>query len=418
MDCCRLANPVSECTFRGVHKHVVHLREALPRDRLVALMSQGHLKVSVNGREAARLVPSSPTCSRLFIGDEVIDGALFHTGRSPPRVLDVRGGKAYVWGKKEGDRHAGLHVCSTSGVGCIFLGGEFERVQHTDCGVLVFVKVDSDPADIRRLLCPDTGIELKVHERASVTPLKGGELLIVEPSPNSLCGHSTTDLHRYVVGPRGFRSMFPISLTGRSQFVGLVQWHRNFLLATRGGLHGSRLQSLGPFSPKVGDRIIPVEGALERVWQSPSQKTLVCLSRIHKDSGDVRVLSVDGKPQRTGQFSMGKDDLVWSPDGTVPAARIREGMDGTGVQRLIAPKGDITIPSGSSVSEFLVDDTGRLAARIETDGARDYPYVYGDPQPKGRTLAWNLTWSAGEICYTYASLEIVVSVTDQTHLPH
>ena len=405
--------------------------EAMPHARLNSLIRKGRLCVSASGKIVARLASTHFHRSVLHIGDNQVPGAVFEDGERTqclPRIIEVApGGTTLVHGTlSQGKRGTGLFLCHAGGVEQISDCEEIIRTQQAAYGVLVFMRRSTDPPDMQRLIIPCFQHELKIHASATVTPVgDDGSVLIVEPIGGIL--------HRYVVGPNGWEDLFedpssrlrpdasvpclwPMPLARTESFVGLIQWRGTLLLATR-GREDSRFQRLGPHDPTVEQRIIPVEGMLEAVWQSPSEHTVVYLSRVRRGSTDVRVLVVNGRIVHQGEFMMGPQDLVWSPDGKVPGVRIREGMDGSGAQVLISLNGGYEIEQGFSVNEFLVDNTGTIAAWIDTDGNRDRVCVHGSYGTDRTPMAWNLSWTGLAVRYNCVLGVIVRNITDQTHVP-
>ena len=260
--------------------------------------------------------------------------------------------------------------------------------------------------DRRNLYVESLEQELTVHSQGTVRGLKNEEILIVEPIGDQI--------HRYVVGADGFKDVSVIPLAQEESIVGVVAFKKRYLLGLRSPTQ-STLRIIGMPSASTVERNFHVEGDLELLWQSPTSETFAYLSRIKLGSKSYRRLVLGRETVHEGSFSMESRDLVWSPSGQMVGARVKEGMTGTGSTQLVCSDDRMEIHPERLVEEFVIDDEGYVAARIETDGRHHFPFVGLAPH-SAQQFAWNLSISSNSVVqYNSVVADRVCLTIDRTH---
>lgn len=396
--------------FQGESQALAHLaKEELHNTYVRALVAGGQLVVSRDGLQAARLCPKGSDTMRVLIGSRPVPALFRASSRQPngmgPKLLSLADGQATVFGTLTNGQR-GVYQLTKTGVRLVTRADVLLGASYTPSGVIVFVRNKLDWASFVRVCAPPLLSHLMVHHRATVS-LLGKKLIVLEPM-ESLA--DTNDLYRYVVSRRdGFQDLHPVPLESGEKVIGLVRWHGMYLLGTHGP-SGSKLQGLGVGSENF--RILPIHGQLEHLWQSPTGRAYAYVSRVERAGRTIRRFVVNGRMVYQGEFTVGAFDLVWSPDGRKAAIRLQSGN---------APRGEMLVSSGSRipiraerhVEEFCVNNHGRIAAWIETDGQFSYPVIRGVPHD-GVTYAWNLTAGEQTVRYNCVSSATVMAIRDHT----
>ena len=156
-------------------------------------------------------------------------------------------------------------------------------------------------------------------------------------------------------------------------------------------------------------------GILEEAWHSPDERSIAWLTRKMEDGRTIRSLVVNGRLFYSGEFSVVAPP-VWSPDEESFGIAIHQPQR-SGTPNVIVATNEIQeVPANHNVREFLVDDNGRVAARITDDGVYARPRVYNSPHD-AQLIAWNLHWKPGKsIGYNSVSVNVVMRHVDETHL--
>lgn len=385
-------------SFVGEFRSLGPLGSRFDHQKLVQLVRGGQLCVSRDGTTMARIVTQYDGSSVIVLGQATIPRIRFDR---VPQIVHVTTQSALVLGTNSGIQ--GLFLCTHDRTTQVGHGTELVGVQRSEGGTLVLTQRPGE--DKRRLYIETIGQELSIHPRATATVLRGGQVLIMEPIGDRL--------HRYVVGPEGFDEVYPIPLASGDVPMGLVAWDDMFLLGVRRS-DGSFLLALGPNARRLEKGRLSLVGSLEMLWQSPSRETYAALTRVGIGTQERRRLVVGNTVLHEREFSMQARDLAWSPSGRLAMACIREGMSGAGATLLVGRSEKIGIHSGRQVSEFALNNHGRLVARIEGDGRFDYPICYRAPHQTSE-FAWNLQCSAlGEVTYNRVMGDSVWQVIDRT----
>lgn len=392
--------PISKPSFQGEWERIALLGSTLDHATLQGLIRGGQICVSIDGRTIARSVADNDGTHRVFLGDTILPSLVF---TDVPQMVSVDADGVLVLGKTL--EEVGLFRGTRFGCTRVGKGTELLGVQRSTAGMLVFTRSPGDN-DRRNLFVEAFGQELSVHAQGTVRGLKNNDILIVEPIGERV--------HRYVVGVDGFRDVSVIPLAGEEHLVGVVAFKKRYLLGLRSS-HLSTLRVIGLPSVSTLERNFPIEGSLELLWQSPSGETFAYLTRLKQRSQDVRRLVVGRETIHEGQFSMEPRDLVWSQNGQVAGARVKEGITGNGPTQLICHSDRMEIHPDRTVEEFVIDDEGHVAARIETDGRYHFPFV-GLARHSAQQFAWNLTISQnGVVKYNSVVADHVCLTVDRTN---
>lgn len=284
---------------------------------------------------------------------------------------------------------------------------EIIGVQQSASGPLVFAKSFSDPEDERRFILPSLGTDVRIHRQAFVTGISSGRALVLDTIGGNL--------YRFLIGPDGFSDVAAIPIAQDDLPIGIVCAQGIYLLAIPGS-SSSTLFALGKQSWDLNERSFDIEGTIEYIWQSPTHKTYAFLTRIQKNKKTIRALCLGTNVIHTGQFTMGPNDLVWSPDGNCVGAKIRTVLlTGETVTFLVGLKEEFRCSSSDLyIDEFSVDNIGNLRSWIMRDGPYHRAYI-GEREHQSVEFAWNMRlFPDGSVGYNCLYGAKVMNVIDRT----
>jgi|GEM_PF-2069289 len=394
--------------FRGTYERIGFLEHAFAHDDLLSLVRGGHLLASSNGKQIAHLRTNNDYSMTPVVNRERLKLALWQMSgseKSRPRLLGFHNDSLLVSGGLS-DGRTGVFRCSKGGVEQVSRCDEVVGVQPSISGPLVFVRSSTDPPDERRLVLSTIGSDLTIHDRTFVTGISAGRALVLDVIDGTT--------HRYIVGPNGFEDVCSVPIEPNANIVGIVRWNGMCVIGIR-HTSSSELRVLGTKSWDLVTRSIAIEGQLECLWQSPTHQTYAWLSRVENGKNTTRRLVVGDETFIDGPFTMGQNDLVWSPNGRMICAKLHTDIDGKNVCVLVSPSQQIKVRSKLSVIDFCVDDEGNIPAWVATDGKYYRPFVRKRPHD-AVVYAWNL-WCMPDNAVSYNcvhghDVQLIVDRTD------
>jgi len=381
----RVSEPAGELTMRIV----AQLKETVDTQTIRGLISGDQLAVSADGLHSAHIISFRRGAEIVMHSGLGVMSPRFQ--RTSPhegtRILSLDERSVLVWGKVDG-HPTGLWRLGRDGGQFLARMDKLVR-RHGSSRALVRGVNQGE----HLCLTPWGGL-WPVHERALVTPHRDGLAVIEE-----------IDGVQYAYELRADGGITPfqtLTLQDAERPVGIVHWQGRLMLAVARGTQ-SWLLELNPKQRGEVPERIQIDGDLYGVWASPRNKTLAMLVHYRDEPEGIRHLQLsDGRMAHEGVFTMDASSIVWSPDETHVAVKIRE-SDGLGYpldNRLVGTRVDCRLELGSAIREFLIDDRGRLAAFIQHDGVYDQPIIGGREGTKV-PLAWNLHYTkAGAISWT------------------
>ncbi|MBI4714004.1 hypothetical protein HY771_02355 [Candidatus Uhrbacteria bacterium] len=399
---------ISSQHFCGSHQRVAELERTLTHKQLEAIVRSGHLFSSPNGSTVAQLRTNNGGSMSLVVGGYRLRTTFWRTSidaDSWPRILGFHSDCVLVHGGLN-DGRIGVFICSRDFVKQLSNGDELIGVQHSTSGPIVLVRDCTDPPDNRRLVLPTLQTDIVIHDRTFVTGISSGRLLVLDVIDGQM--------YRYIVGPDGFEEVYPVPIEHDAHIVGVVRWNGMCLIGIRTP-EKSEIRAFGMRSWDLEKITIKIEGELEYLWQSPSQQTYAWLARVVKNGKVSRYLVAGQQEILSGPFMMSPNDLVWSPNGHAVGAHVRmNGFNGE-LHSLVSLNDAVNLPSSESkISEFCVDDNGRIATWIVSDGNFHRPFVRKRPHD-AVVFAWNLRLMAdGTVGYNYVHGNLVNRIIDRT----
>lgn len=365
------------------------------------------LCASSNGVRIAHLVsPNGQTSDLQLNARRVVRGLLPVSGdaRERPRLLGFHNEDVLVSASMS-DGTSGVFLCGENRLRQVSKSEYVLEVRYTASGQLVLARSSTDKHKERRLIIPSLQTDIVVHDNSIVTGISSGRVLILDWIDGQL--------FRYLVGPQGFEDVSPVPVSPDDRVVGIVRWNGLCVLGVCTPTH-SEIRFLGTGSWDLPIKTIEIEGELENLWQSPTQQTFAYLHRyIDGDGREIRRLMQGGTVVCSGLFTMGDNDLVWSPNGRTIGARMwYEGKDGKVFCMLASSAGSIK-STGSEyvIDDFCVNDNGFFTGWIIRDGRFHTPIILGR---KHHTVvfAWNLRQIAdGSVGYNRVIGDTVENVT-------
>ncbi|MBI5370280.1 hypothetical protein HZA85_03770 [Candidatus Uhrbacteria bacterium] len=398
--CCAKAVEVRQSAFHGLYQHVLHLGEALHHDRIRAMLASGELIVSADGRSAASWMfgPSGliwpclngQQLSAAFIGDR-------------PVALWVDGSSVIIFGRLAGENRSAIVRVTTQSIQTLCQADDVLGIQYGPAGPVIFARHRQDEMDICRIVSPGLPDVLHVNMRAIVSGLQDQRLLVLEP----IAGMR----YRYTVGRGGFEDWYPLPISCSTEITGLGRWRRRYAIGLRTEDHSFVQLFNAPGNGR--ERVLSVEGILERMWTSPDEKGLAYLVRVSTEGKTVRRLVMNCGVQFEGLFALGAGDLAWSPNGVWCMACIHAGLQGDGPMSLVTHRQNIQAKPGHFFVDFVVGNRGRLDAWIESNG-RFRRAIVNSRRHDALEYAWNLR-PDGSISYNGVVGDVVMLITDRTH---
>lgn len=154
---------------------------------------------------------------------------------------------------------------------------------------------------------------------------------------------------------------------------------------------------------------------IERVWISPNGKT--CAYAI-RQKGGVRRLYVAGRLFFEGIFHAGEEDFVWAQNGVHFGLHVHEtDSPYQDAYILTSASEQYDVPRNSFLREYLIDDEGRLAAWIVSDGEECFTQIY-ERDFRNFSVARGLHWTNfGSIAFEAVRDGQTLHITDETELP-
>ncbi len=400
-ECCTRAVQVAQPAFVGEYRHVGHFeRSGLSHTELRLMLLSGQLLASRDGARVARWTLNPDGTVQVVVG-RWVHPAKFRPAQARLLAFDP---VIFVSGTSVDGRRGLFRLMSDGGVEHVadvppiaMMGGEFAIVHD-----------NTDAAEVRRMYGGDVPDGFPVDARSLLTPLADGQMLVLEPMAGAW--------YRYLISEAApFGEFYPVPFP-YATFVGLARWREMTVVGVRSHV-GSSLELLGPASTHFPARRIRVEGELEQLWQSPTERGIAWLTRLSIEGRTHRRLFVNNQLLFQGEFTMNPDDLVWSPDGRTAGAHIRRGFGAVGPSTLVTFHNQVGIRPGRWVDEFIVDNRGETTAWIETDGRYCYPLIHGAPHDAVE-IAWNLGVSGHEIHYNCVMSDVIQRVADRTGTRH
>lgn len=153
---------------------------------------------------------------------------------------------------------------------------------------------------------------------------------------------------------------------------------------------------------------------IERFWPYSGGQSWAYLTKNHHTK--QRRLYVNDRLIYEGEFSLAAHDFVWSPNGKHFGVHIYPKDDPYQNAYLLSSKKIRHEFSGQFLREFLIDDHGRIAALILSDGEVFDPYVY-ERHFRNFASAANLRWTnTGSIAFDAVFEDESFLITDETEL--
>ncbi len=373
-------------------------------ERVLGLISGQQLVTSSNGKQIAYLVRAGNGFERVAHNLVGVPSVLL-AGEAGARILKVTSKELVVFGSPDGTDVVGVYEITKNGRRLLLATSEV--VSQNSLGPLIVV-CSADDVDEKQVL--SKRFSFAVANETKIVFLSDGSVLILEQIGR--------DYYRYVVSHDGLiKDMSRIPKAQGATPFALVKWLNRYFLATK---NESKLIRLSPEDSLV-KKEIALHGNLESFWQSPNQKSIAWLVSDPELGKDFKKLYVNGFLVYEGEFTVKKNDFVWSPNGVMFGALVRIPIpDSDEQQFIITPIVEREITQGQSVKEFLVDNKGQIAATIIQSGRFYHPNVYVRPHDSV-PVAWNLSWAVdGGIAYNSALTTkesvVLMRTADETHL--
>ncbi len=318
------------------------------------------------------------------------------------RIIEVSEFSVLLWGKPASDRPRGVYLLTEDRFELKDTLDELLEVRRAGSVIVVLGRCQNDETNTLRAITPFGTVDVPVG--SIVTPLASGNVQIVRTIGNTY--------YRYEIGPDGFTDVCPVFVKPDEQLIGLAQMHGLKILCLSGE-KTSRFVGVGQLQQLLGtDGVVEFQGRLERVWQSPSGKSIAWLIRRTEEGLVKRTLCLNGRAIYDGHFRVHSKDLHWSPNEQQIGVRISSLQSGS-TSQIITPTERLVLDSGL-LEDFLVDDQGHVAARLMFENGEYTPFVY-NLQHDTVPFAWNLTWSEGEVRYNSVNCTSVLATNDRTH---
>jgi len=397
--------------FRGTHKQIALLDSAYNHRAFDAMLKSGHAVASPDGEHIAILKARNKWGWNLEVDGKTEASPVWYSlgyRRFQPRLLGILpdgillagaladGREGVFFSKRDGTL---LHYSSCE---------EIVGVQQSASGPLVFARSLSDSEDERRFILPSLGTDVHIHRQAFVTGISSGRALVLDTIEGRL--------HRYLVGPDGFSDVAIVPVVQGDPPIGIVCAYGVYLLAIA-GTSFSKLFALGKHSWDLGERSFNIEGTIEYLWQSPTHRTYAFLTRIEKAKETIRALCLGTDILHVGSFTMGSNDLVWSPNGSHIGAKIRTKSkeEGQEVSSLVNRKQEFRCRNSElEIDEFCVGNNGSLWSWIMRSGPYHCAFV-GEREHDKVEYAWNMRLLAdGSVGYNCLYGAKVMSIIDRT----
>lgn len=386
---------------------ITKLGHAYSQGRLTHLVRTGAICVSPDGLRVAHLKTQGGLCSQLLLNSKCVAINLMHASgdaRERAKLLGFYNSDAIVSAALS-DGTFGVFLCGESGVTQISESEYVLQVRQSPSGVLILARSSNDQRRERRLIVPSLKTDIRVHDDSVVVGISSGRVVVLDWIDGQL--------YRYLVGPQGFEDVCSIPVYSYEEIKGIVRWNGFYVLGVQTSSH-SELRFLGAGSWDVPMKTAEIEGELECLWQSPTQQTFAYLQKCIDEKGNnARRLVLGERVIYTGDFTMGDDDVVWSPDGRVIGARVwLSGDDGKHVSALISHLGSIRSTSSEcAIDDFCVDNQGRFTGWIIKTGCLHTPIICGRKR-HSVPFAWNLRQMAdGSVRYNRVIGDTVENVT-------
>ncbi len=399
--CCERPVRIAQSTFTLVYLHVAHLEKSrLARRDLQWMLFAGQFLASRDGSRVACWNTNVDETVSIVVG-KVISFARFNSKGARLISIDDH---LIAYGTLV-DGRCGLFRLTNDGVQQISQSRPVGILRHSS-GDALFT-ADSLNAQyewrVYSRSLPQNGYP--IDRQSLVAPLQDGRLLFFEPIGGDTC------YHYLISASKGFEDFYPTAHTPVS-LMAVASWKGTTVFGIKGEKE-SMLELRGVASAHLHKRSIHIRGELEQLWQSSTEKGIAWLSRLTANGRAYRLLFVNNRLLVQGEFAMGPNDLVWSPDGTIAAAHIRRDQNGRGQSVIVTFEKEREIRPGRRVEEFILDNHGRVQAWIECDERFSYPFVHDRPHDPVE-LAWNLRLIDGDIHYNCLMSDVILLVTDQT----
>lgn len=387
--------------FQGSAERIHQLPVLASRERLDDLVQGQQISASSDGQTVV-VIHSQTDKQQLSHSRFRLPSVSFEPGT---RIIEVREFSVLLWGKPADDRPYGVYLLTEDHIELKDKLEELLEVRRVGSVVVVLGRCCSDELHTLRAITPFGTVDVPFG--SIVTPLVSGTVQVVR----SIGG----TYYRYEIGPEGFTDICPVFVKPDEQLIGLAQMHGLKILCLSGE-KTSRFVGVGQLQQLFGsDGIVEFQGRLERVWQSPSGKSIAWLVRRTEEGLVKRTLYLNGRVVYDGHFRVVSKDLHWSPNEEQIGVHISSLQSGS-FSQVITPTERLVLDSGL-LEDFLVDNEGHVAARLMFENGVYTPFVY-NLQHDTVPFAWNLTWSHGEVRYNSVNCTSVLATNDRTHCTH
>lgn len=397
--------------FRATIDQLLDLSASKDKDRLPELIATDRMAVSHDGLHVAVVHTIDESTEQIRHNLRRAIAPLFRSrykgGRVETRILSVEQDRLLVWGLPIGTSVRGVYEFTDGRIRpkLVRAFAVLHRICRLPHGMFLFGIGTEDP--LVKHVWTEHGV-LPIEDITSATAVANGGFLFLE----QINGSS----YRYRFGARGFVDWFPVLHAQGEHPVALAYVQNQYVLATRTQTE-SRLRVIGSANTLSFSLPETCRGDIERLWVSPSERSLAWLLRPDRSNASHRALYVNGELVHEAEFSMNQADLVWAPTGAMLGARMTtEDVSGHERQLIVTQEAVQEFPSGTFVREFLVDTNGNVAASIVDDGEKCTPYIYGR-RFQEVPIAWNLSWTP-ELGIGFNSVveSVVCRTVDETEL--
>jgi len=391
---------VDQTYYKGNLSRVFYLDSSIGPREASDLLAADQLVSSVDGLSVATIQPDDHSRSEVAHNLEGVPHMIFKSG---VRILEVRKEQLLVWGTPVGSIDCGVYEIGRRGMKRIQSVTTITRIHRSHHGFVLFGQCPPNNDDIALT-------SFGTHEAdgvVSAITTKDNRYLFFEKLERTY--------FRYYVGKDGFEEWAPIDLEPEEKPIAILRLHCQPVLLSR-GTKGCRFRSLGS-EPCRFDLNKNWSGCVEHFSVSPDEESLALIVRPSKAQPNYREIYLNGECIFQGEFLAEEGNFVWAEHGSMCGLFITSlPSDGGRIPMVVTPTVQLQFPSDKMLREFLVDDTGRVAATIVDNGDFCTPTVY-DRIHTAVPLAWNLHFSQdGSVGYNSIQLSCVLHTSDETEM--